>query len=186
MTGKDVVQSGNTVQGDLAAGNITHNTSVYLGSPSALRELANKFREDCEKEPALKQFIEGLQQFVDPLLTPPTRDLAAKLSDSGRDDIIDDAVLLKEQFARNLYRLQFSSEAQELYANILARLQAFFFLRIKPRIKEGALRSEVDDLVYDELCRLRDEIGSGPHRIDFRQLQGMIYFLAGNCHIRWD
>jgi hypothetical protein len=181
-----IIVSGNTVDGDLAGGNI-YNTYQITGPQTALREMALRFREECAEDERLAHFIEQLQHFVSRATLEPTRDLEAKLVAGGRADMVDEALELKEHFVKKLTRLQFSEQAQEIFAHILSKIHAYFSLYVKPQLLEGVSRSEIDGMIYSKLLTpIHDETGSSPLRLDLRDLQGMLYFLTGNCHIRWD
>jgi len=68
-----VTQSENTAGRDIAAGAI-HNTT-YNYQPSALRELADKFRIEADSDKHLSAFIENLQHFISIVPQSPSRDL---------------------------------------------------------------------------------------------------------------
>jgi len=104
----------------------------------------------------------------------------------NRSDLELEALQLKERFSKKLARLQFSEQAQEIFAHVLSKIHAFFSLRVRPKLLHGASRYEIDQLIYEELLvPIHNEI-AGCNLIDLVDLQGMMYFLAGNCHISWD
>jgi hypothetical protein len=178
--------SGSSAGGDIAGGDIT-KTTVYQGPRSALREMTERFRLECAADKHLSCFIERLQHFVAAAPESPSRDLETKLRDGGRPDLVRDALLLKERFAKKLLRLQFSEQAQEIFAHVLSKIHAFFTLRVHPRSGANVARPQIDDLIYQELLApLYDEIGNSELGLDLLDLQGMVYYLGGNCHIRWD
>lgn len=178
--------AGNQIAGDFAGRDV--NTTYQIQSPpSAIREMAQKFRKECAEDERLAHFVEQLQHFINRAANEPTRDLEAKLIAGGRGDMVVEAIELKEHFAKKLTRLQFSEQAQEIFAHILSKIHAYFTMNVKPHLLEGAPRSQIDAKIYSELLSpLHDDLGSSPLGIDMRDLQGMLYFLAGNCHIKWD
>ncbi len=181
-----ITLSNNTVAGDMAGGNISHS-HFYSGQPSTLRDLAVKFRIECNEDQRLSDFIETLQHYVAIAPTQPTRDLTTKLLASGRADLVDEALILKEQFYKKLIRFQFNQQAQEIFAHILSKIHAFFTYKVCPKINENIPRSQIDDLIYSELLEpIYNDIGNCSLGVDLRDLQGMLYFLGGNCHIKWD
>lgn len=185
MPDNPVKQTKNVVFGDMAGGDI-HKSTIYQPPESGLQQLAKRFRMQCAEDERLSAFIERLQHFAATAPNRPSRNLEAKLDDSGRSDLIPSALALKELFTKKLAKLQFSPHAQEIFAHILSRIHAFFDFKVRPRLAEGATRAEIDELTYNDLllpiynevvvCKL----------IDLADLQGMTYFLAGNCHISWD
>lgn len=187
MGKEETIEIANSTAGrDIAGGDI-HHTNVYHTPRSALRELADKLRLEAERDKDLSSFIEQLQHYVSLAPEVPTRDLERKLQDAGRSDLVLEALALKERFAKKLIRLQFSERAQEMFAHLLSKIHTFFTLRVRPMVKEGVPRSRIDESIYNELLSpIYDDVGNCELGIDLADLQGMIYFLGGNCHIRWD
>jgi hypothetical protein len=178
-------QTGNVVGGDLAGRDIL-KISLHSSVPSPLRLLAEQFRMECAEDARLSTFIERLQHFLVEAPSAPARDLSTKLEDADRSDQIAEGLRLKEQFTKKLTKLQFSPQAQEIFAHVLSKIYTFFVYKIRPRLMEGATRAQIDDLTYTELLvPLYEEVGNCKF-IDLTDLQGMTYFLAGNCHISWD
>ena len=178
-------QAGNIAGGDIAGGDITHKYSYHVNPPSTLRELAAKLRLEDEKE-TQPGFISRLQHYTKPPSHGPTRDLEHKLEDASRTDLLIAGLQWKEQFSKKLLRLQFSLQAQELFVHILSKINTFFALNVRPRVIAGASRTEIDGLVYVLLTELYEEVGNSELDITMTDLQGMVYFLAGNCHIDWN
>jgi hypothetical protein len=180
-----VNQTENTVAGDMAGGNI--NKTVYNFQPTPLRELADKFRLECSHDQHLSEFIQNLKHYIDVAPQSPSRDLEAKLIAGGREDLLNPALLSKERFTKKLLKMQFSQQAQEIFAHTLGKIHTFFIYNVKPKMMAGMPRHEVDSIIYSELLeKIYNDIGSCPLDIDMTDIQGMVYFLAGNCHISWD
>lgn len=185
MSGSTTNQSHNLAAGDIAGGDI-NKTIILASHPSALRQLAEKFKLESESDKKLSDFIECLKHFIAVAPESPARQLEEKLDAGNRKDLIPSALLLKERFAKKLARHQFSEQAQDIFAHILSKIHAFFVYKVQPLQAEGASRSTVDNLIYQELLiPTYDEVGACK-LIDISDLQGMIYFLGGNCHIKWD
>ena len=184
MQSKPPNQEGNIAGGDLAGRDITHQYSYNLSPPSTLRELAAKLRlEDAgEAQPG---FISQLQHYTKPPSHGLTKDLEQKLQDASRTDLLITGLQWKEQFSKKLLKLQFSLHAQELFVHILSKIHTFFVLNIRPRVLEGASRTEVDSLIYTLIKELYAEVGNSELDITMTDLHGMVYFLAGNCHLDW-
>lgn len=185
MQPKSPHQESNVAGGDIAGRDIIHQNSYNLKPPSTLRELAAKLRLQDESE-AQSVFVSQLQHYAQPLSPSPTRDLEQKLQAAKRTDLLFDGLRWKEQFAKKLTRLQFSLHAQELFVHILSKIHTYFVLNVRPKTIEGAPRSEVDALVYQLICELYEEVGNSELGLTMTDLHGMVYFLAGNCHIDWN
>lgn len=179
--------SGSSAAGDIAGRDIVHNEIFQATQRSALREIAEKLRLQVESDQHLKTFIDELQHFISKAPDVPSRDLETKLHAASRGDVVPQALALKERFTKKLVRLQFSAQAQELFAHVLSRIHAFFTYRVQPKASEHVPRSQIDEMIYKDLLEpIYNEIGSCEAGIDLADLQGMMYFLGGNCHIRWD
>ena len=184
MQPKPSNQEGNIAGGDIAGRDITHKHSYNLNPPSTLRELAAKLRLEDERE-AQPGFISQLQHYTKPHSHGPTRDLEQKLRDASRIDLLIDGLQWKEQFSKKLIKLQFSLQAQELFVHILSKIHTFFVLNVRPRVLDGASRTEVDSFIYTLIEELYAEVGNSELDITMIDLHGMVYFLAGNCHLDW-
>jgi len=83
--------------------------------------------------------------------------------------------------------MQFSQQAQEIFVQVLGKIHTFFHYHVRPKQLAGVQRYEIDELIYTELIvKVHDEVGSCALGIDMTDVQGMVYYLAGNCHISWD
>ena len=185
VAGKSSNQEQNVAGGDIAGGDIVHHHSHHSKPASTLRELASKLRLQAEGD-ELNGFIAQLQHFTKPPAYGPNKDLEYKLHAASRDDLLGDALEWKEQFYKKLLSLQFSQQAQELFVHILSKIHTFFAYKIRPKVLVGASRAEIDDLIYTLIEELYGEVGDSELDITMTDLQGMVYFLAGNCHIDWN
>ena len=182
MDPKSSNQRQNIVSGDIAGRDISHTYNV--NPTSTLRELATRLRLD-DDEDAQPGFISDLQHYTQPPSEDTTRNLEQKLRDASRTDLLSEGLKWKEQFSKKLIRLQFSIQAQELFVHILSKIHTYFTLKIRPKVLDGASRAEIDELVYRLITELYDEVGNSELDMTMADLQGMVYFLAGNCHIDW-
>src|SRR5260370_16385587 len=123
------IQSKNQAGRDIAGRDINYTTNIG-NRPSTLRQLAEKIKLDCEQDTHLKAFIDKLQHFVNVAAIAPSKDLQQKLRESGRKNIAEDSTMLKEHFAKKLYKQQFSEHAQELFAHLLPTKTSFFPITI--------------------------------------------------------
>lgn len=184
MHPKSPNQERNVAGRDIAGRDIVRQDSYTLTPPSTLRELAAKLRLQDESE-SQSAFISQLQHYTKQPSLGPTRNLEQKLNAADRIDVLVDGLRWKEQFSKKLTRLQFSLHAQELFVHILSKIHTYFVLNVRPRVIEGAPRSEVDALVYELIRELYEEVGNSELDLTMNDLHGMVYFLAGNCHIDW-
>jgi hypothetical protein len=82
---------------------------------------------------------------------------------------------------------QTSGVAQDILTHILGKMHAEFLLHITPAIQNGASRQEVDVLISEKVMRpIEVMLGDNDLGLTTADLLGFLFFLGGNCHIRWD
>jgi hypothetical protein len=181
-------QSNNNALGDIVAGN-KHVIQHIKGAPTVSGELLRlygRLQEDGIGEQSNGIIIEQLQHYLSARTDGDVRGLEDKLKTSGRKDLLDFASLLKEKATKKMMRYQHSRTAQRIFTIILEQIHTSFVLTIVPRIQNEESRLTVDQSTH---VMLDDEIGKlGENLLELtsHDLLGLLYFLAGNCHIRWD
>jgi hypothetical protein len=183
-----IVQDGNTVHGDLAGRDINKPVTVNIGHISALRRRSQELKELYVHDQNYRGFIEKLQKFLTTAeSSKQPRNLEEKLTAGNRADLVNEGKRLKERFYKKINKHQFSEQAQELFAHILAQINTFFNSKIRPLIIENQQPSVIDALIYDDLVKvIYDDVGDGPLDIDTEDIKGMLYYLTGTCHLEWD
>lgn len=177
--------SNNTALGDIAGGNISKNTYMVQPEKSPLKAKLEKLSQDCLNDINFKQYISDLLHYTTSVHPDKQIDLKAKLEMANRADEYVDALFLKEQFAKRLYKNGLSEQAQDAYVHILSKLKSDFQLKIKPRIKEDASLTEIGDCLHQIVTEMYGELAGTPLEQDIGSVRGMLYFLTGNCHIEW-
>ena len=181
-------QSNNKVSGDLVAGNKSE-TIININSSSATDELSalyEKLKFDGAGDASNGKFCDKLEHYLSVVTDGDVRGLEAKLQDSGRYDLLNFAMQLKEQATKNLMRYQSSRTAQRVYTILLDELHTRFTLIVTPTIQAGASREEVDERISLILQSTKGMLGENILEFTVKDLLALIYFLGGNCHIRWD
>lgn len=189
MNVDDVNQSDSTVGGDQVGRdkitNITHE-ALLPERPFLLKELVDAFNQEVADNEELGVTIAALQHFLDTVDGPEVMGLNAKLTLANRTDELREAERFKELFARKVHRRQFSASAQWLFAYLLGDMNQRFKYNIRPLIERGVPRHEIDQSVYENVL---NPIGAIVRSHNFplvpHEVQGMLYFLTGNCHIYW-
>jgi len=161
------------------------NTTAPKKTPISL--LNERYVLESGETEGLAGFVADLQHFWDRATNEDIRQLSQKLSESGRADMIHTGEELKERATKKILRFQTSRHAQDILAWVLAELYGRFLLDVIPSIQTDADRVTIDALLGEKvigptLNDLEDNV-LGLSRID---VMGLMYFLAGNCHIRWD
>jgi ABC-3C protein len=179
-----VEQNKNVALGDIVAGNKT--TTIVYGKKSFIDLLNEKYKAELG-EGTISGFISELQHYMDRATNPDVRGLADKLKDSARSDLIHHSELLKEKAAKKIVRFQTSRAAQEIFVWMLASLYTRFLHHVAPLIQEGSPRDVVDRLMHEKVVEpVLGDLGDNVLSIYPDEMIGLLYFLAGNCHIRWD
>lgn len=182
-----VSQSNNQTSGDLVAGSKTaYNFFTSSGSTEELALLYAKLKTDGVGDPSGNSFSEKLQHYLAARTDGDVRGLEEKLKDSNRLDLLQLAKELKEFAAKSIVRRQGSHTAQRIFTIVLDELHTNFTLVVTPVIQSGASRQEVDLCISQVLQSTKGMLGENVLEITLKDLLGLLYFLGGNCHIRWD
>ena len=112
--------------------------------------------------------------------------LEAKLVQAGRQDLIPEATEGKHDFSMKLARLQFSLQLRQVYHHILAMLVHRFKRSVLPLILSGAPSADVDAAIMNIASEVYGYT-SASIRLNLTEpeIYAMIFFLTGNCHIKW-
>lgn len=181
----DTTQSSNIVGGHVAG----RDVNVYhSNTPTSLGRLIKKFREEAENHQNLSNFIGELKIFTRTVPNEQVQGLEAKLRAGNREDRMFDALELKEFVYERLKENIASPTFQHVYAYLMSIIKDRFLTYVRPAIEDGRPRHDIDRIIFEDVINptLRElETCGEPHEFTSQQLNGMLYFLAGNCHIRW-
>jgi len=185
-----VRQNNNTVGGHNAGGDVNVSENVNFNilpeKKSPLRIMVENYCSEIEQSGEKKEFIEELQDYMKRVPGRDQRSLTDKLLAAQREDLVDNALLLKEKFSKKLYKHTFSPSAQKIFVHILSMINSSFHLKIKPLIHEDKPSSVVDKAIFDEIIReIYCEVGNSELDINMDYIHGMLYYLTGNCYINW-
>ena len=82
---------------------------------------------------------------------------------------------------------QTSPVAQDILTHILAKLHTEFMFNARPAIQDGKSRAEVDQIVVSKVIQpTHTMLGDNDLALTYLDLMGLLFYLGGNCHIRWD
>lgn len=176
-------QTGNKAGGDIVAGD-KKETHIH-GPQSPLSALYQKLREAEGPQPAA--ISDQLQHFCNVVTEGDVRGLEEKLSASDRQDLIIVAAQLKQSAFKTIMKWQTSGVAQDILTYVLATLHKDFLLNVTPAIQAGAPRVEIDKLINEKVLEPSQQIlGDNDLMLTPHDLLGLLFFLGGNCHVRWD
>jgi hypothetical protein len=187
MSDKKVTIDNSNVSGDVAGGNIDKSKHLhYSGSKSEyMKSLQEKFKLDQAQNLQLQSFIDDLDYYYnrrqDDLI-----ELDEKLRAGNRAELIYFATDLKDRFHRKLYQYQFSDAAQNIMLHLLAEVQSRFINEIYPLICQNEDPAIVSTTITERLIEpIKDQLDENLLGITSQHINGMLYFLTGNCHIKW-
>lgn len=172
----------------MAAGNVIKTVNNYYPSASVeeLALLYAKLRLDGIGDPSNNVFSHKLMHYLAVPTDGDVRGLEAKLRDSGRLDILHFAMREKEAAVKMLMRYQSSRSAQRVFTILLDELHTIYVLTVTPIIENGGDRAAVDEKISNALQVIKSMLGENFLEFTVKDLLGLLFFLAGNCHIRWD
>lgn len=177
--GNDIIKNGDKVDGDKYVVN-------YSSKKSKLQELFEKFEYEKENDIRIKTIIEDLEHFSSQR-KGEVIGLEQKLINGKRETIIDYAMDCKDYYARKLYRYEFYESAQKINVYLLALVESYYHDSIFPLIKQGLSEPEIGKLVQDKIINpLLAELDGDTLGFSAKDIQGMLYLLTGNCHIKWN
>lgn len=179
-------QTGNIVYGNQSG----RDTNIHNYAPPTvpqLHRLYQAYEEEAENSSDFDGYIDALLRYVSSVDEGVPLSLEDKLRLGGREAEVPRALRQKEEFQKKLMRLRLSKTAQKVLAFLLSRVDTQFRYSIRPHIDLGMPQVEVDHRVLTEIIEnVREMLGLNPLEIDDEEICGMIYYLTGNCHIRWD
>ena len=185
-------QRGNQVGGHLAGRDVhvTYNNSYSTDTAKGfLASLYERLRSEGT-QPGISSadtFIEELQHYFDRPASELNRTLADKLSASGRQDLIPFAEAEKERAMKKIMRFQTSETAQQIFAYVLGELRNRFLLHVSPLLAANASRADVDAAMHDKVIGpVAHSMEPSPLFLDPGMVMALLFYLAGNCHIKWD
>lgn len=188
----EVTQTGNTVNnGDIAGRDIIKPIIIIgrtqLGSKSQLEILYEKLEKEKELSSTFCEIVDELLHFKTYAKNTEIIGLEKKLENGRRLQYLSFAENSKEKFTKKLLKNEYSETAQHIYAFLLAKVYSKFETSIYPRIKEGQPAEFINQLIDEFIIKpIEDLLGDNLLHIYEDEINGMIYFLTGNCHIKWN
>jgi len=115
------------------------------------------------------------------------RPLAAKLEAGGRSFETKEAERRKERFAMALRRHAIQSSSLARYTRLMADVETRFKRHVMPAIAKGDDETKINKLVQTEVINavVVNQLTETTD-IDSAIVENALYYLTGNCHVRWD
>jgi len=185
-------QLANHVAGDQAGRDVIKSEEVNYhyhdkssGVQANIKRLSQQYLEDVEKGRMFDEIIEQLQHYK----APKEKEfigLEKKLEEGGKTSEYEWAADVKEKFTKHLARHEFSENAQKIYACLLGQIYCSFHLLVKPNLGKKT-DGEISRLIKDEVIDpVQNMVGENVLELYATEINGMLYYLTGNCHIKWN
>ena len=179
-------QIANSAGRDVVGRDSIEQQHVYNLPPTALSRLYKIFRDDDEAGKYTSKISDQLLHFC-AIGSADVRGLEEKLLAGDRADLLIEGAELKQRAAKLIMRWQTSPVTQDIITHILAKIHGEYMLAVRPAIEAGATREQVDELIRVKVVAPTNEmLGDNDLGITMTDILGLMFFLGGNCHIRWD
>ncbi|MBC8192639.1 MAG: hypothetical protein H8E18_09675 [FCB group bacterium] len=160
--------------------------STTFGGQAQLDILYQKLKSESEESELFTGIIDELLHYKEYARNSKVIGLDKKLEDGERQNYLEFAKETKERFAKKLLRNEHSETAQRIFAFLLAKVYTSFQSNIYPQVNQGHPEEYINQLILEHIVRpLENILGENLMRIYDDEINGMIYFLTGNCHIKW-
>jgi len=173
-------------QGAHAHGDVVGRDKVTVESKKGMIEkLLLRLKEQYECNEETQMTIDELARYHIRRAPDGIAGLKAKLDASGRSSYYEDAIEKKEMFAKLLERWSLYSSAQLIFVHILAKAETEFTHVIYGQIPEKT-PEQINALVIERIANpIVEECSSELMSVSHNIVQGMIYWLAEQCFIKW-
>ncbi len=180
-------QKNNIVGRDQAGRDINKNYfGVSENQKSAMGTLIKKFCQEKETNQMFNDTIDKINHYKTNVDNGNPVGLEVKLTDGNRKNYIEFAQISKESFAKKMVKYQFYRSAQEILAFLLAEVHQRYYNLIYPQIVDGISEEIINELIQHKIiAHIQNILEDNVLEIFSDEINGMLYFLTGNCHIKW-
>jgi hypothetical protein len=187
MSNKSAQKDITVEKGDVVGGNKSSPTYVFNGAVSPITHLSIEYEKELESSSStVGNYLPELKHYMSAVTSEQVQGLEEKLLDANRGAQIVDASRQKELFAKHLHKHATSQAAQKIFLYLLGDLLYRFRTYVKPKIEGEVEKADIDRAVFE------DVVSPTIHSLDrnvlnlyHEEIWGMVYYLTGNCHIRW-
>ena len=183
-------QKNNIVGGDQAGRDIIKETHVHppgTHRPSYMTRLMERFDHERENDIRFHQMLEKLQEYctsVDD--STEVMGLDNKLAAGNLIGFIEFAQQTKEAFSKKLLKLQLYESAQQILECVLAEVYTRYYNLIYPMILDNAQERAIHEAIHEKIVvAVREMLEENLLGLVADEINGALYFLTGNCHVKW-
>lgn len=160
----------------------SYERSVYI------QDLYEKYQKEIASDPELKEICKELNYFSAQIEDDEMIGLEPKLMAASKNkEFIRYAKSAKEKFhMKLLLTTQYSSAAQYINVSILSKIERTFIMEIHTLICNGEAEDKINILISERIIKpVMVELGLNLFHYTESDIMGMIFFLTGNCHLKW-
>lgn len=155
-----------------------------LPAPTQMDLLSQRYVEEKTNQQVTNVIIDELTHYSNE--NHDIRDLTEKLEDAGFGYLIEAGEELKEEVSKLIIRNQHYKSAQKIITYLLAEVESIFNANIKSKLSAVNEESALKLLLRTHLEKeIQTHLGENVLEIFNRQINGMVFFLTGNCHLEW-
>lgn len=160
----------------------------YYGTTTRLSLLFDKLNDAFNDDSQITIIIDDLNRYM---IKQDQIGLDEKLINGNKAHLIMRAKWLKQEYFKKLSRFQFFEPAQQIHSFILGVVLEKFMNIINPMLSQNAPDAEVMEAISTKIITPILAIIEIDGRNDIMglsstEIQGMIYYLTGRCHISWE
>ena len=184
-------QKNNQVGGDQAGRDVNKPITVINQAaprtPEMMLRLIEEFKRAYEDDIIVTTIIDKLEHYKASIdSAEEIQGLEGKLEDGGFHNLIPYAQKMKEAFFKKLMKYEHYEPAQKIYAYVLACIYSNFINSVTPHILNGDSYEVIFQAIKDNIITsLEDRLGENVLELYADEINGALYFLTGNCHIKW-
>jgi len=161
--------------------NKVNSNSTYLNN------LYERFEKEKIENPEFKELCEELDYF-NSIIDGDVIGLEEKLQQGGKEKILFYALDVKDRFHRKLMKTsQYSMIAQDINVYLLSKVRSSFMREIYSLIINNASDEKINLMITERIIKpVQADLGINLFGYNEDDIMGMIFFLTGNCHLKWN
>lgn len=172
--------------------NVDNSTNLFQITEAqtninALKELISRTNELLDEDEEYRDFIHELNSLLEHRTGREIIGTEQKLLNGDRQDLIEDSWFYESKFARKLAKGELSRTSQAIFLHCLSTINEEFLSNIRPLIEKNTDNLIVNQVIERNIIdNLYGQVSSADSSITKQVIRGMLYFLTGKCHIKWE
>lgn len=171
--------------GDFAGRDLTKVQITF--SAGNLKDLYKRFEEERRQNKLFDDVLHELDLYQRQRSDETVVGLEAKLRAANKtEELIEMAIELKEAYAKKLEKNKFFESAQRINVYLLGFARTQFIVNVYPAIRCGSSDEKVNMLMNQFVINpMLSMLEGDTYGFTPEDIYGILYFLTGNCFIKW-